>query len=99
MDLKKTMEFPHKAPEGFKYETDDYSKTMIRIWIRNCTREFIGTSEVHPRSVWGFFCRKKGQFIAPVNKNKPGKVVKAEDTTPYSAMQLNLNPLMYAFYQ
>jgi len=41
--------------------------------------------------------KRKKEFRAPVNSQKPGKVVKPEDTTPYSAMQLNLNPLMAAF--
>ncbi len=93
----KRMEFPHKAPEGFKYETDQFSKTVIRIWIRNYNHEFVGCSEPHPKSVWGFFCQRTKQFKAPIHKDKIGKIVKPEDTTPYSAMQLNLNPLMSAF--
>ena len=91
-----TMEFPHKAPSGYEYWTDDYSKTIKRIWIRNLDTEFSYTDK-RPSSVWGFFCRRKCVFMAPIHKDKPGKVVKPEDTTPYSAMQLNLNPLMAAF--
>ena len=94
----KLMEFPHQPPQGYEYWTDDYSKTIKRIWIRNISREFIGCSDVHPSSVWGFFCRKKGVFIAPINHKKPGKVVNILNTTPYSAMQKKLNPLMAAFF-
>ena len=90
------MKFPHTAPKGYEYWTDEYSKTVIRIWIRNLDTQFTYTDK-RPSSVWGFFDQKKKEFRAPVNSQKPGKVVKPEDTTPYSAMQLNLNPLMAAF--
>ena len=93
----RNMEFPHKAPKGYEYWTDDYSKTIKRIWIRNISREFIYGDEKHPSSVWGFFCRKKGVFLSPVNSKKPGKVVKVQNTTPYTAMPLNLTPLELAF--
>ena len=89
------MKFPHKAPFGYEYWSDEYSKTITRIWIRNLG-QFSYTDE-QPSSVWGFFNRKTKQFIAPVNPKKPGKVVDINDTTPYSAMQLNLNPLERAF--
>jgi len=91
------MEFPHKAPKGYEYWTDQYSKTVTRIWIQNKSMEFVGCSDVHPSSVWGFYDQKKKVFKAPIHKDKPGKVVAPEDTTPYSAMQLKLNPLMAAF--
>ena len=68
------MKFPHKCPEGFKYETDQFSKTVIRIWIRNCKYEFVGCSDPHPKSVWGFFCQKTKQFKAPIHKDKIGKI-------------------------
>ena len=93
----RNMEFPHKAPKGYEYWTDDYSKTIKRIWIRNISREFIYGDDKHPSSVWGFFCRRKGVFLAPVNSKKPGKVVNPNNTTPYTAMQLKLTPLELAF--
>ena len=93
----RNMEFPHKAPKGYEYWTDDYSKTIKRIWIRNISREFIYGDEKHPSSVWGFYCTKKKEYISPVNSKKPGKVVKVQNTTPYTAMPLNLTPLELAF--
>ena len=75
----KKMEFPHQPPQGYEYWTDDYSKTVKRIWIRNIGYDFVGCSEKHPSSVWGFFCRKKGVFMAPVNYKKPGKIVNILD--------------------
>ena len=93
----RNMEFPHNAPKGYEYWTDDYSKTIKRIWIRNISREFIYGDEKHPSSVWGFYCTKKKEYISPVNSKKPGKVVKVQNTTPYTAMPLNLTPLELAF--
>lgn len=91
-----TMKFPHKCPKGYEYWSDDYSKTITRIWVRNLDTQFTYTDK-RPSSVWGFFDRKRKVFIAPINSTKPGKVVDIKNTTPYSAMQLNLNPLMSAF--
>tara|TARA_B100000073_G_scaffold152506_1_gene125830 strand:- start:1245 stop:1526 length:282 start_codon:yes stop_codon:yes gene_type:complete len=89
------MKFPHKAPKGYEYWSDDYSKTIKRIWIRN-----LGTftyTEEQPSAVWGFFNRKTGDFIAPINCKKPGKVVDINRTSPYTAMPLQLTPLEAAF--
>ena len=90
------MEFPHKAPKGYEYWTDDFKKTIKRIWIRNLG-DFVYTGGEHPSSVWGFYDSRKQTYIAPINHKKPGKPVRIEDTSPYSAMQLNLNPLERAF--
>ena len=87
------MEFPHKPPTGYEYWTDDFKKTIKRIWIRNLG-DFVYTGGEHPSSVWGFYDSRKKCYIAPINHKKPGKEVRIEDTTPYTAMQLNLNPLM-----
>jgi hypothetical protein len=90
------MEFPHKAPTGYEYWTDDFKKTIKRIWIRNLGT-FVYTGGEYPSSVWGFYDSRKKCYIAPINYKKPGKEVRIEDTTPYTAMQLNLNPLERAF--
>ena len=89
------MKYPHKAPTGYEYWSDSYSKTIDRIWIRNLG-VFTYTEE-QPSSVWGFFNKKTGEYIAPINWKKPGKVVEVEDTSPYSAMPLKLTPLEAAF--
>ncbi len=86
-----------KPPTGYEYWTDEYNKSVTRIWIRNVSREFIYGDDKHPSSVWGFYNKKKKEFQSPVNWKKPGKTVKLNDTTPYSAMTLNLNPLEAAF--
>jgi hypothetical protein len=33
-----TIEFPHKAPEGYRYEYEDFKRNVISIWIWNGTR-------------------------------------------------------------
>ena len=50
-----------------------------------------------PKSIWGFFKPRSKKYYAPINHKKIGKEVRLEDTSPYTAMKLNLNPLMAAF--
>jgi hypothetical protein len=50
-----------------------------------------------PKSVWGFYRPSSKKYYAPINYKKMGKEVKIEETSPYTAMKLNLNPLMSAF--
>ena len=93
----KTMENPpHKPPKGYEYWTDEFNTNFTRIWIRNKTRHFLYCGG-HPSSVWGFYNKKSGEYYSPINHKKVGKVVNIALTSPYSAMTLNLNPLMAAF--
>ena len=95
----KMMELPHNPPEGFEYWTDQFNTKFTRIWIKNVSREFIYCDKPHPSSIWGFFNVKTGKYHSPINYKKPGKIVDITLTSPYSAMKLNLNPLMAAFYE
>ncbi len=90
------MELPHNPPEGFEYWTDQFNTKFTRIWIKNKSRYF-NYCEGYPSSVWGFFNNKTGRYHSPINSKKPGKVVDIALTSPYSAMVLQLNPLMAAF--
>ncbi|HCO27790.1 MAG TPA: hypothetical protein DIT97_34145 [Gimesia maris] len=90
------MEFPHKAPKGYEYWTDDFKKTIKRIWIRNLD-SFVYLDGGSPSCVWGFYDSRKKQYLSPINSKKPGKPVNISQTTPYSAMVLNLTPLEAAF--
>ena len=88
----------HQCPEGFEYTMDDFNKTTKRIWITNHTQEFqYREGAGPPKSIWGFYKPKSKKYYAPINHKKIGKEVRLEDTRPYSAMPLNLNPLMSAF--
>ena len=87
--------FPHKPPEGYSYEVKEHKRNMVSIWLRNHA-SFSYTSDP-VRTIWGFYNTKKGCYHAPINSTKHGDQVDIEDTRDYTAMQLNLNPLMRAF--
>ena len=88
--------FPHTAPKNYCYEFEEFKRNIIAIWLR-CDLHFDYNNGVSTRTIWGFWCNKTGKYYAPINSKTIGKEVKIEDTTPYSAMQLNFNPLMKAF--
>ena len=87
--------FPHKPPQGYSYEVKEHKRNMVSIWLRNHAT-FSYTSDP-VRTIWGFYNTKKGCYHAPINSTKHGDQVDIEDTRDYTAMQLNLNPLMRAF--
>ena len=51
-----------------------------------------------PKCVWGFYNTKSRTYSAPINFSKQGDTVDINKTRPYTAMQLNLNPLEAALY-
>ena len=87
--------FLHEPPEGYHYEIESFRRNVYRICIVNDGS--FSYTDVPPKSVWGFYDVKKGSYSAPINYSKQGNTVDIKNTTPYSAMQLNLNPLMAAF--
>ena len=87
--------FPHKPPKGYSYEVKEHKRNMVSIWLRNHA-SFSYTSDP-VRTIWGFYNTKKGCYHAPINSSKHGNQVDIKDTRDYTAMQLNLNPLMQAF--
>lgn len=87
----------HQPPSGYSYETERFQRNVIAIWIHNHYRfDYNNGSSV--RSIWGFYNTKTKCFHAPINSSKCGDKVDFQNTTPYSAMQLKLNPLVSAFY-
>ena len=86
----------HEPPTDYSYETVQFKNNVVAIWIL-CHRRFIYNDGNITRSIWGFYNTKTKQYHAPINSSKQGDKVELKDTTPYSAMQLNLNPLMSAF--
>jgi hypothetical protein len=99
--LELPHDFPHKAPKGYHYEVDQFRRNIHRICIVNDGT--FSYTDVAPKSVWGFVKTTGGKrstkttYHAPINFNKVGEVVDVADTRPYTAMQLNLNPLEAAF--
>ena len=88
----------HRPPEGFEYSMDSFNKSTKRIWIHNHSMEFsYREGKGAPKSIWGFYKPKTKTFYRPVTPDKMGKEVDIKDTTPYSAMEIKLNPLMSAF--
>jgi hypothetical protein len=85
------VDFPHEPPKGYSYVVDEFKRNVVRICIVNhATFSYTNTP---PKSVWGFYNTKKRSYYAPINYKRCGKEVDVNNTTPYSAMQLNLNPL------
>ena len=89
-------DFIHEPPKGYHYEVEPFRHNLCRICIIN-DGEFSYT-DVAPKSVWGFYNTKKRVYFAPINYSKCGDQVDITNTRPYTAMQLNLNPLEYVLY-
>ena len=88
-------DFPHQPPENYSYEVTQHKRNVVAIWLRDC-RKYVYTSD-DVRTIWGFYDTKRGEYFAPINHKKQGQSVDIADTRSYTAMQLNLNPLMSAF--
>jgi hypothetical protein len=90
-------DFPHQPPKGYYYRTLQFKRHVISIWT---VHQHGFTYNGHGESVciWGFYDTKTNTYYAPINSSKQGDQVDVNNTTPYSAMQLNLNPLAYVLY-
>ena len=89
--------FNHTPPDGYFYEQTNHKRNVVAIWIHHQYRfDYNHGSPV--RCIWGFYNTKTKEYHAPINSSTVGSVVDIKQTTPYSAMQLNLNPLAYALY-
>ena len=86
------IDFHHEPPTGYRYEAVRKNASTIAIWTVY-ERGFNYNDFNECRCIWGFYNTKKGEYYAPVNSTKQGDIVDINDTTPYSAMQLNLNGL------
>ena len=87
----------HTPPKGYEYQTVQFKRDVIAVWLL-CHRRFIYNGAAPTRTIWGFYNTKTKQYHAPINSKTVGQVVSLKDTTPYSSMPLNLNPLEYALY-
>jgi len=91
-----SVKFPHKAPHNYHYEQFQFKRNITAIWI--CDDRHYDYNNGKPvRCIWGFYNSKTQQWHAPVNSSTIGDVVDPVRTTPYSAMQLKLNPLEACF--
>jgi len=85
-------EFPHKAPKGYSYETESFKRNVTSIWLRHHALYDYNLGK-SVRTIWGFYNSKTKCYYAPVNSLKVGDKVDITDTTPYTAMPINLTPL------
>ena len=88
----KEINFTHEPPKGYRYEVVRKNASILAIWTV-CNPGFVFNNGLPVRCIWGFYNPKKQQYFAPINSNKVGEPVDFNDTTPYTAMQLNFNPL------
>ena len=88
---------PHTPPEGYEYQTVQFKRDIVAVWLL-CHRRFIYNHGAPTRTIWGFYNTKTKQYHAPINSKTVGQVVSLKDTTPYTSMPLNLNPLEHALY-
>jgi hypothetical protein len=89
-------EFPHKAPKNYSYEYEQFNTRTIQITLR-CHLKFDYNHGASTSTIWGFFNSKKKIYYAPINSKTIGKEVNIKNTTPYSAMQIEITPLEKAF--
>ena len=94
--LELPPDFPHEPPKGYHYEVESFRRNVCRICIINDGS--FSYTDVAPKSVWGFYNTKSRTYSAPINFSKQGDTVDINKTRPYTAMQLNLNPLEAALY-
>ena len=91
--LELPPDFTHEPPENYSYEVLPFKRNVCAIWCCNHSK-FTYNDGAVAKSIWGFYDTKKQCYYAPINATKQGDQVDIESTTPYSAMQLKLNPLM-----
>ena len=94
--LELPPDFIHEPPKGYHYEVESFRRNVCRICIVNDGT--FSYTDVPPKSVWGFYNTKSRTYSAPINFSKQGDTVDINKTRPYTAMQLNLNPLEAALY-
>ena len=85
-------DFIHEPPENYTYEVESFRRNVLSIWCCN-NSQFTYNGGAPAKTIWGFYNVKQRTYFAPVNSKKPGEPVSINNTTPYTAMQLNLKGL------
>ena len=89
--------FPHFPPDGYRYETLPFKRHLYSIWtVYDCGFSYNGNTP--SRCIWGFYDAKQKCYYAPINSSKCGDRVDVNNTTPYTSMPINLNPLEMCLY-
>lgn len=95
MTIELPPDFIHEPPEGYSYKVKAFKRNLLSIWLHHPNHYSYTSDPVN--TIWGFYNTKKRIYHAPISATKCGDQVDIEDTRNYTAMQLNLNPLMSAF--
>lgn len=87
------MEMPVKPPKGYHYEITEHKRNVAAIWLcGGPTYQYLDGGT--PRTIHSFYNYKKKVWYAPINSKKVGAEIAPESMRPWTAMPLNLNPLM-----
>jgi hypothetical protein len=85
-------QFKHKAPEGMRYEVEEFKRNVFSIWLYY-DRKFDYNLGKPVKCIWGFYNYKKCEFYSPVNSSTVGKEVKFKDTRPWTSMPIKYQGL------
>lgn len=96
-NLELPSDFIHSPPEGYSYQVNQHDASTLSIWLLHHARYVYVSDDRDVRTIWGFYKPKTRKYYAPINSKKVGNEVDLMSTRPYTAMPLNLNPLMQAF--
>ena len=88
--------FPHKAPDGYYYEIEEFKRGVISIWLHS-RNTFTYNNNEPSRSIWGFYSTSKGKYYSPVNSKTVGKEVQIENTRCWTSMPIKQTSLEAAF--
>ena len=87
-----SIEIPFEPPKGYHYEVTEHKRNVVAVWLCGGPRYLYKDGET-ARTIHSFHNTKKGTWYAPVNSKKAGDEVRLNQIRPWTAMQLNLNPL------
>ena len=85
-------EFPHKAPEGYSYEFEEFKRGIVAVWLCG-HRKFDYNNGAATRTIWGFYKSKTREYYAPINSKTIGARVNISDTRSWTSMPINYQGL------
>ena len=86
---------PVEPPKGYFYEITEHKRNVAAIWLTGGPT-YLHLDNKSARTIHSFYNYKKKVWYAPINSKKVGAEVAPGDMRPWTAMPLNLNPLMAA---
>ena len=89
-------EMPLTPPEGYHYEVTEHKRNVVAFWLCGGPT-YLCLNNESARTIHSFYNYKKGVWYAPIDKKTVGEEVDPSKMRAWTAMPLNLNPLMAAF--